>query len=750
MLQHTFGPTKPTLLAMAAATGLAPLAWASDVDIDAIMDRMTLEQKLGQLTIMPTGEPLHNPPAERSKMVDGWRGEIRAGILGSVFGPNGARYANELQRAAVEESDHKIPVLIANDIIHGYRTIFPIPLASSGSFNLELLESLTRAAAVEARAAGTHWTFAPMVDMSRDPRWGRIAEGAGEDPFYAARVAVARVNGFQGDDLAAIDTVMACAKHFAAYGGAMGGRDYDTVDISWQTLWTVHLPPFEAAVREANVGSLMTAFNETNGVPATADTYLLQEVLRERWGFDGFLVSDYTSIEEMVYHGFAADEPHAGVLAINAGTDIDMTSQIYREHLPKALEQGRVSMETINRSVRRVLETKVKLGLFENPFGDESLEREVTLSPEFRELAREAGRQSIIMLKNEGDLLPLDPTSGRIGVIGPLAVQDVDMMGTWKGMGEAKDVINVLEGLEAAVDGATISYVKGVDAVLSEDKSGFDAAVRLAENSDVVLMVVGETEIITGEANSRANLRLPGVQLDLVQAVHATGTPVVLLLTHGRPLVIPWEAEHVPAILATWHLGVEHGNAVADIVFGKANPSAKVTSSWPRHEGQIPVFYAHKSTGRPFRPNERFVNRYLDLSNEPQYAFGFGLSYTEFAVDNLTISDDEIGPAGSVTITARVTNTGDRAGAEVAQLYVRDRVASLTRPVKELRGFERVELDPGESATVEFTVGPEELGFWNVKMDWVVEPGDFDVWVGTDSDDERLHGEFKVVPRPAE
>jgi len=714
------------------------------VDIDEIMDRLTLEQKLGQLTLVPIGEPLHLPEDERSEMVEGWRDEARSGAVGAMYGPNTAAYTNSIQRAAFEESEHGIPLIIGNDIIHGYRTIFPIPLASSGTWDLDLLESLTRAAAVEARAAGTHWTFSPMVDISRDPRWGRVAEGAGEDPFLASKIAAARVRGFQGRGIDRPDAVVATAKHFAAYGAAVGGRDYDTTEMSEQTLRTIHLPPFQAAV-EAGVGSLMTSFNDVLGVPATASELLLEEILREEWGFDGFVTSDYTSINEMVPHGYARDLQHAAVLALRAGTNMDLTGRVYQSELEDALERGMISMSTVDRSVRRVLEMKKRLGLFEDPYGDESRESRVTLSDEHRALARLAAARSVVLLKNEGDLLPLDPTDGTIGLIGPMADRPRDMLGTWAGMGRAEDAVTLLDGFRRALDGAELLYAPGCEPV-GGDRSGFEEAVRVAEQADVVIMAVGEPEIITGEANSRAFLDLPGLQPELLRAVHETGTPMVVLVASGRPLVIPWVAEHADAVAATWHLGVEHGPGVADVVFGTVNPSAKLTMSWPRAEGQIPVYYARKNTGRPFVPDQRFVNRYRDLPLSPLYAFGYGLSYTSFEIRDLEIEQDVIGPAGTVRVSVQVENTGNRAGAEVVQCYIHDRVASLVQPIRQLRGFERVELAPGESTGVTFELGPDELGLWNRHMEFVVEPGEFGVYVGNSSDAE-LEGPFRVEER---
>lgn len=732
-------------LALVALAGFAPPAAAQQprpVDVDALMARMGLDDKLGQLTLMPVGEPKHLPDPERRAMIDTWRTDARTGAVGAMYGPDGAAYTNTLQRAAFEESEHRIPLLVGNDIIHGYRTIFPIPLATSCSWDLALIEATTRAAAVESRAAGTHWTFAPMIDIARDPRWGRVAESAGEDPYLGSLIAVAQVRGYQGEGIHRPDAVVATAKHFAAYGAALGGRDYDTTDMSEQMLREVYLPPFHAAVK-AGVGTLMSSFNDVSGVPATANEFLLQRVLRDEWGFKGFVTSDYTSINELVAHGFARDLEHAGILALNAGCDMDLTGRVYATELADAVKAGRISEDTINRSVRRVLEMKARLGLFENPYGDESREAAVTLSDEHRALARRAAAGSIVLLKNTADILPLSPTSGKIALIGPFADGKRDCLGTWQGMGQAQDAVTLLEGLRAATKGAEIIYAQGCTGGC-DDRSAFPDAIRAAQAADVVVIALGEPEEITGEANSRSTIGLPGVQQQLYDAVAGTGKPIILLLASGRPLVAPAVLGHAKAVLATWHLGVEHGNGIADVLFGAVNPSGKLTLSWPRDEGQIPVFYARKNTGRPFLPNERFVNRYRDLPLSPQFPFGHGLSYTTFTVEGLAVETPEIAADGTAVVSATVKNTGKREGAEVVQCYIHDRVASLVQPIRELKGFERVTLKPGESKKVTFRLGPDELGLVNGDNAFVVEPGDFDVYVSTSSEG-GLKGSFAVT-----
>jgi beta-glucosidase len=706
---------------------------------------MTLDEKLGQLTQQWGGEVQDVNPGARNQKQAEILALARSGKVGSFLGAHGAAYTNRLQKAAVEGSRLHIPLILGNDVVHGYRTITPIPLAEAAAWDPDVSEKAARVAAAEARAAGTHWTFAPMVDICRDPRWGRIAEGAGEDPYLGSVLAAAHVRGFQGKDLAAPDSVLACAKHLAAYGAAEGGRDYNTVDISERTLREVYLPPFHAAVR-AGVGSLMTSFNEINGVPSTANPFLLEHVLRREWGFKGFVVSDWTSVPEMVVHGFARDKAQAAELAMRAGVDMDMSSFTYRDYLPKAVRAGRVSKDTIDEAVRRVLRAKFRLGLFDHPYADPKRERRVTLSKEHRRIARDVARHSIVLLKNDGGVLPLGGKVRSLAVLGPLADSKKDVLGTWAAIGKPEDAVSVLEGIKArAPAGMKVRHARGCE-LTGASKKGFAAAVRLAKQSNVAVLVLGEGEDMSGEAHSRSTLDLPGVQKDLLKAVHATGTPVVLVLMGGRPLTIPWAAGHVPAIVMTWHLGVEHGHATADVLFGDYSPSGKLPVTFPRTVGQVPIYYGHKNTGRPSNPKDRYTSKYIDLESTPLYPFGYGLSYTPFKFSNLRLSKAKVQLRRGLTVTAEVKNVGDRPGDEIVQLYVRNRVASVTRPVKELKGFRRVHLEPGASATISLPLRAADLGFYNQQMNYVTEPGRFDVWVGPSSA-EGLHAEFDIIPR---
>jgi beta-glucosidase len=716
--------------------------------INALIEQMTIEEKLGQLTLNWGGGADAGNPDVKNQKEEELLGQIRAGTLGAVLGAQGAEYVNRLQAAAAKESRLKIPLLVGNDVIHGYYTIFPIPLAESCSWDGELVGKSARTAASEARAAGTNWTFAPMVDICRDARWGRAAEGAGEDPFLGSVMAAARVRGFQSESMAAPDSVAACVKHYVAYGAAEGGRDYNLADISEQTLREVYLPPFKAAVDEG-AASAMSAFNEINGVPATANPFTLKHVLREEWGFDGFVVSDWTSVTEMVAHGFAADAADAARKALLAGVDMDMSSSSYRTHLADAVKQGLVPMKAVDTAVRNVLRIKIRLGLFDNPYSEPSLEKKLLLCPEHRAIARDMARNSIVLLKNEKNTLPLLEDVGAIAVIGPLADNKHDPLGTWAVIGKPpsavpileNSVVTVLEGLKRRLPSTPIAYTKGCE-VLGESRDGFAEAVELAKKSDVCILVLGESEDMSGEAHSRSSLGLPGVQLDLLKAVHATGKPTILVLMNGRPLTIPWEAENIPAIVEAWHLGCECGNAVADILLGDFNPSGKLVMTFPRTVGQVPIYYNHKNTGRP-PTEERYTSKYIDVPWEPLYPFGHGLSYTHFKYANLKVSPERTGAYGWVRVSAEVRNVGKRGGYEVAQLYIRDLVGSLTRPVKQLRGFERIYLEPGDSKRVTFELSHDLLGFYNNHGEYIVEPGKFKVWIGPSSA-EGLEGEFEV------
>jgi beta-glucosidase len=649
----------------------------------------------------------------------------------------GSRAGARRERAD-EESRLGIPLLFAHDVIHGFRTVFPVPLAEAASWNPRAVERAARIAAVEAAAAGLHWTYAPMVDVARDPRWGRVVEGAGEDPFLGSVMAAARVRGFQGEDLARPDTLLATPKHFAAYGAAEGGRDYDVAEVSERTLREIYLPPFRAAV-EAGAGAVMAAFNEVAGIPMHAHRRLLTDVLRGEWGFDGVVVSDFTGVQELIAHGVAATPAEAGVLALRAGVDVDMVSRIYLEHLPAAVRAGELPEAAVDEAVRRVLRAKQELGLFEDPYryADPARERAVALAPEHLEAARGLARESIVLLRNQAGVLPLAKDLSRIAVVGALADSARAALGSWVGAGREEDAVSVLEGIRRAVSpGTEVVYAPGAGP-RGDDSSGFAAAVAAAERADAVVLVVGEDHDMSAEAASRASLDLPGVQLELAQRLHATGRPLVVVLMNGRPLAIPWLAEHAPAILEAWYLGVQMGPAVADVLFGDHNPSGKLPVTFPRTVGQVPIYYNHKPTGRPPDPDQKYTSKYLDVHWTPLYPFGHGLSYTTFGYGEPRLSRTAMGPADTLTVEVAVTNTGGRPGAEVVQLYLRDDHASVTRPVMDLRGFEKIELAPGESRTVSFRLGPEELSFYDQRMERVVEPGTFTVFVGGSSAETR-------------
>jgi len=702
--------------------------------VNTLLAQMTLEEKLGQLQQLD-GEGPGNFRPEHVEMV-------RKGLLGSTLNVRGAQRTNQLQRVAVNESRLKIPVLFGFDVIHGYRTIFPIPLGEASSWDPALAKRSAAVAAQEANNVGLRWTFAPMVDIARDPRWGRITEGAGEDPFLGAAFARARVLGFQGNDYGAPDKILACAKHFVAYGAAEGGRDYNTTDLSENTLREIYLPPFKAAV-DAGVGTLMSSFNAINGVPASANAFTLTKVLRDEWKFDGFVVSDYTSVRELINHGIAGNEEEAATAALNAGVDMEMVSRSYNQFGPQLLKQNKLTNATIDEAVRRILRIKFRLGLFDRPYTDEARESSALLRPESIRLAREIAGRSMVLLKNDRETLPLNKNVGSIAVIGPLADDRRAPLGWWAGDGKEENTVTPLAGIKAKVSAQTkVGYAKGCD-VNGDSTAGFQEAVDLAKASDVAIVFVGEIAEMVGEAASRATLDLPGRQMELVQAVHAAGKPVVVVLVNGRPLSVGWIVNNAPAILESWMGGSQSGNAIADILFGDVNPGGKLPVTVPRSVGQVPIYYNHMNTGRPPEAQNRYTSKYYDLPWTPLFPFGYGLSYTTFKIANLQLSAPRIAANGKLTVSVEVENTGRRAGDEVVQLYIRDPVASMTRPVKELKGFQRVSLQPGEKRRVEFVLGPEHLGFWNREMRYVVEPGEFQVMVGANSVDV-LEAKFNV------
>ncbi len=702
--------------------------------INALLARMTLEEKLGQLQQLD-GEANGNFRPEHLQMV-------RQGTLGSTLNVRGAERTNELQRIAVNESRLKIPLIFGFDVIHGYRTIFPIPLGEAATWDPVAVERSASIAAAESRAAGVHWTFAPMVDIARDARWGRIAEGSGEDPYLGSVLARARVHGFQGSDYSAADKVVACAKHWVAYGAAEAGRDYNTTDVSERTLREVYFPPFKAAV-DAGVGTLMSSFNDLNGVPASANHFTLTEVLRGEWKFDGLVVSDYTSVEELIKHGVAAHGADAVSQALNAGVDMEMVSRLYQGNAGKLLSERLLTARTIDEAVRRVLRIKFRLGLFDQPYADATRESGIIFNSGNVAAAREIAARSLVLLKNENNLLPLAKSVRSIALIGPLADSRVDMLGSWTGDGKTEDAVTLLQGLKTKVPQTKINYAKGCE-VNSDDTAGFAAAVRAAQDSDVVVIAVGESAEMSGEAASRSSLDLPGRQLDLIKAVKATGKPFVVVLMNGRPLTINWVAENSPAILETWFAGSQAGNAIADVLFGDVNPGGKLPATVPRAVGQLPLYYNHKNTGRPPDAKNKYTSKYLDVDWRPLFPFGYGLSYTQFKLSNLQLSSQRIPVNGKLTVTVDIENTGKRAGDEVVQLYIHDVAASVTRPVKELKGFQRVTLQSGQKKHVEFTLGPEHLGFYNRAMKFVVEPGEFEAMVGPNSED-LIKTKFEVL-----
>ncbi len=701
--------------------------------IDALLAQMTLEEKVGQLTLFTSDWDVTGPTIRA-----GYKADIQSGRCGNIFNAHTAKYNRELQRIAVEETRLKIPLLFGYDVIHGYKTIFPIPLGETASWDLAAIETGARIAAIEATAAGLHWTFAPMVDIARDPRWGRIMEGAGEDHYLGSLAAAARVKGFQGDDISAPNTMLACVKHFAAYGAGQAGRDYHTVDMSERMLREQYLPPYKAAI-DAGAYTVMTSFNEYDGVPATGSVFLLRDILRNEWGFKGFVVTDYTSINEMVQHGVVGNEKDAGELALNAGVDMDMQGAVFYNYLDELLKEKRIDMAQIDEAVRNVLRTKYLLGLFEDPYrySDESRQEQLLLAPAHREAARDVARKSIVLLRNEKNTLPLSKNLKTLAVIGPLADNQSELKGAWSGAGEDQHSVSLLTGIRNKLGSSVrISHAKGCD-FEGTDKSNFKAAIDLAKKSDAVVVAVGETAWMSGEAASRSSIRLPGVQSDLVKELVATGKPVIVVLMNGRPLAIPEIDAIAPAILETWFLGTEAGNAIADVLFGDYNPSGKLPVTFPRNEGQIPIHYNMKNTGRPMEPNNKYTSKYLDVPNTPLYPFGYGLSYTTFGYSDIRVSKTVFTPREALNINVTVTNSGPRDGEEVVQLYVRDLVGSVTRPVLELKGFQKIMLKAGESREVTFTLTANDLRFYDRQMNFTYEPGDFDIFVGTNSADTK-------------
>jgi len=714
------------------------ISLTTDEKIDALLSKMTVEEKAGQLN-QYSGYEIITGDIDLSKISDR-NLLVKNGLVGSVLNVLGTEDVEKAQRYAVEKTRLGIPLIFAFDVIHGYRTIFPIPLAESASWDMQAIERSARIAAIEASAAAQNWTFAPMVDISRDPRWGRVMEGAGEDSYLGAQIAMARVRGFQGDDLSRSDTIAATAKHFAAYGEVIAGRDYNNVDISRRKLWETHLPPFKAAL-DQGVRTFMNAFNEFEGVPSSANDYLINDILRGQWGFDGVLVSDWDSFGAMVTSGVAKDDVEAAEMALEAGSDIDMESDVFIQFLPQLVRDGRISETQLNAAVTRVLRLKHDLGLFEDPYKyiDAQREQQLLLAPEHREAARDMARKSVVLLKNDNQLLPLSKDMKNIAVIGPLGNNQYHMNGFWRGKGQAEDVVTLLEGIKTKVSqGTNVRYAQG-SGLENIDKTTLRKAVKLARKSDVVILAVGEDADKTGESASRTTIELYPAQQKLIKAIHKTGTPMVMVLMSGRPLAIEWSAENIPTIVQGWLLGSEAGNALADILFGDYNPSGKLTMTMPRNTGQIPIFYNTKRISRPL-DDTRYTSKYIDSSIDPLYPFGFGLSYTQFNYSPIKLSSDSISLNETLTAMVKVTNVGKRQGEEVVQLYIQDMVGSVVRPVKELKGFKKIALKAGQSQEVSFTISADDLAFYTRDMSFKAEPGEFKLFIGTSSEEVQSIG----------
>jgi beta-glucosidase len=756
--------------ALSSARAPAQVSSASgqqvDARVDALLSRMSLQEKIGQLTQVGA---LDLTPEQRKDLGDllpedsvSIEDHVRRGEAGSILWTTDPVFISKLQHLAMEETRMKIPLLFGYDVIHGFRTIFPVPLAMAASWDPDLAENAQSVAAQEASAVGINWTFGPMVDIARDARWGRIVEGAGEDPFLGAAMARAQVRGFQGQQLGTPGRVVGSVKHFAGYGAAEGGRDYDGAYISEEHLRNVYLPPFKAAI-DAGVGTVMSAYLDLNDVPASGNRFLLRDVLRRDLGFKGFVVSDAMAVRDLQTHGFARDPQEAAFRGLTAGVNMDMASLTYLRNLESLVQSGKLSVAQIDDAVRPILEVKVRMGLFEHPYADSSAAEAILADPEHRRLARVAAQRTMVLLRNENSFLPLKKTLPSVAVIGPLADSEKEIQGSW-GIEKAAKAVSVLEGVRAKLPNARVESVRGADlrrkypslvdkvfgikptVPLPEDqlKSELDEAVDAARRADTVVLVLGELANMSGEAASRASLDLPGNQQQLLEAVVATGKPVVLVLLNGRPLNISWAAERVPAILEAWYPGTEGGNAIADILFGDANPQGRLPVSWPRTTGQVPVYYAHNLTHQP-ESDKNFTSRYSDVSTSPLYPFGYGLGYTQFAFANLQLSQSTLAPGGSLQVSVDLENIGRGSGTEVVQLYIHQRAGSASRPVRELKGFQRVLLLPSEKKTVRFTVGKDELSFWSPEAKaWVEESEEFDVWAGGDST-ASLHASFRVA-----
>ena len=711
--------------------------------VDSLLKLMTLDEKIGQMNQYNGPWAATGPLTNEGNLV----GQIKEGKVGSMLNVTGVKRTRELQDLAMQ-TRLKIPLLFGQDVIHGFRTIFPIPLGEAASWDLNAMEAGARVAATEASAAGVHWTFAPMVDIARDPRWGRVMEGAGEDTYLGSLIAKARVKGFQGNGLGDTAAVMACAKHFAAYGAAVGGRDYNSVDMSLRQLHETYLPPFKAAV-EAGAATFMNSFNDINGIPATGNKYIQRDILKGDWKFKGFVVSDWGSIGEMINHGYSKDSKDAGMQAANAGSDMDMESRSYIQHLSALVKEGKVKMAVIDDAVRRILRKKFEMGLFADPyrFSNENREKIQWNNGQHRVVARDMAKKSIVLLKNEKQVLPISKQTGSIALIGPFVKAKSDHLGFWSydWPDDSTRIVSLWEGVKAKVSPQTkMLYAKGCG-ITDLDKTGFAEAVETARKADYVILTIGETRDMSGEAKSRSSIQLPGVQEDLVKEIVALGKPTVVMISAGRPLVFNWTADHAPAILYTWWLGTEAGNAMADVLFGDYNPSGKLPMSFPRTEGQIPIYYNHYNTGRPAKndSDRHYRSAYTDLSLYPKYAFGHGLSYSTFEYSDIQLSAPAFNAGQSLTATVTLTNKSKTPGTETVQLYIRDITGSVVRPVKELKGFQQVMLQGGESKTIRFTLTADDLRFYNDQLQYIYEPGKFKVFIGSSSDQVK-EAEFEL------
>jgi beta-glucosidase len=717
-----------------------------DQRVEELLKKMTLNEKIGQLNQYSGDNTITGPLTINPNKQD----EIKNGRIGSMLNIIGYQYTRQYQELAMQ-SRLKIPLLFGLDVIHGHKTTFPIPLGEAASWDLTAIELSARIAATEAAASGIHWTFAPMVDISRDPRWGRVMEGAGEDTYLGSRIAYARVKGFQGNKLGDLNSIMACAKHFAAYGAAVGGRDYNSVDMSERMLWETYLPPFKAAA-DAGAATFMNSFNDINGIPASANAYIQRDILKGKWKFNGFIVSDWGSISEMVAHGYATDKKDAAQKAILAGNDMDMEGNAYNDNLAQLVKENKVPIAVVDEAVRRVLRKKFEMGLFDDPFKycSKNLQDKELNNPEHTKIAREIASKSIVLLKNEKNILPLSKDTKTIAFIGPMVKLKRANHGFWAV--DLKDVdstyiVSQWEGLERKVGkNAKLLYAKGCG-VEDMSKAGFQDALNIANQSDVVILSIGERWNMSGEAKSRSNIHLPGVQEDLIKELQKTGKPIVILVNAGRPLIFNWTADNMPTIVYTWWLGSEAGNAIADVIFGDYNPSGKLPMSFPREEGQIPIYYNHFSTGRPsINEDKIYKSAYIDLQNSPKFPFGYGLSYTTFVYSDLKLSKTSIKNNQTIEVSATITNTGKRAGEEVAQLYLQDKFGSVVRPIIELKDFQKIKLEAGESKTIKFVIDKEKLSFYNKDLNWVAEPGEFELMIGSSSADIKLRSSFELIP----